>query len=150
MIFPAIRGRRSARFQERISPARVQTSAGSPTRLPQGGLIPNGGSAAQSGGVLPYSRGGNPKPMYSFRRLALLLALGLPVLPILQAQSSSSSSNPAPPDQQAPAAAQTQPQTQPQISVQAVSYTHLDVYKRQCHNSAAPFWRLISDCSVYG
>jgi len=57
--------------------------------------------------------------MYSFRRLALLLALGLPVLPILQAQSSSSSSNPAPPDQQAPAAAQTQPQTQPQISVQA-------------------------------
>ena len=57
--------------------------------------------------------------MYSFRRLALLLVLGLPVLPVLQAQSSSSSSNPAPADQQAPASTQVQPQNQPQISVQA-------------------------------
>jgi hypothetical protein len=55
--------------------------------------------------------------MYSFRRLALLLALGLPAMHVLQAQSSTSSSNPAPQDQQAPTAAQTQPQ--PQISVQA-------------------------------
>ena len=29
-------------------------------------------------GVLPHSRGGNPKPMFLFRRLALLLALCLP------------------------------------------------------------------------
>ncbi|HEY1903729.1 MAG TPA: hypothetical protein VGG56_14945 [Terracidiphilus sp.] len=50
--------------------------------------------------------------MYSFRRLALLLALAS-TIPVLQAQSSSS--NPAPAEPQAPAAAQTQPQ----ISVQA-------------------------------
>jgi hypothetical protein len=52
--------------------------------------------------------------MYSFRRLALLLALASSAIPVLQAQSSSS--NPAPAEPQAPAAAQ---QTQPQISVQA-------------------------------
>jgi hypothetical protein len=57
--------------------------------------------------------------MYSFRRLALLLALGLPAMHVLQAQSSESSSNPAPQEQQAPTAAQTQPQNQPQLSVQA-------------------------------
>jgi hypothetical protein len=65
--------------------------------------------------------------MYSFRRLALLLALASPVIPVLQAQSPTSSSTPADPGQQAPAAApgqtQTQPQgqtqTQPQISVAA-------------------------------
>jgi hypothetical protein len=57
--------------------------------------------------------------MYSFRRLALLLALGLPGMNVLQAQSSGSSSSSAPADPQAPATAQTQPQTQPQISVQA-------------------------------
>ncbi len=51
--------------------------------------------------------------MYSFRRLALILALSLPAVYALQAQSSSS--NPATPDQaQQPAA-----QTQGQISVQA-------------------------------
>ena len=51
--------------------------------------------------------------MVSFRRIALLLALGLPALQAVQAQSSSS--NPATPDQaQAPAA-----QSQPQVSVQA-------------------------------
>jgi hypothetical protein len=55
--------------------------------------------------------------MYSFRRLALLLALASSALPIVQAQSSSSSSNPAPADQQAPAAQQQQ--SQPQMSVQA-------------------------------
>jgi hypothetical protein len=50
--------------------------------------------------------------MDSFRRIALLLALGLPALGAVQAQSSSS--NPAPADQaQAPAA------TQPAVSVQA-------------------------------
>ena len=53
--------------------------------------------------------------MPSFRRLALLLALGLPVSPAILAQSSSSS--PATPDSaQQPAA---EPQTQGQISVQA-------------------------------
>jgi hypothetical protein len=53
--------------------------------------------------------------MYSFRRLALLLALASSALPVLQSQSSSSSSTPAPAAQQAPAEAQSQPQ----ISVQA-------------------------------
>jgi hypothetical protein len=53
--------------------------------------------------------------MYSFRRLAVLLALASSAISVLPAQSSSSSSNPAAADPQAPAAAQTQPQ----ISVQA-------------------------------
>ena len=57
--------------------------------------------------------------MYSFRRLALLLALASSTIPVLHAQNSSSSSTPAPQEQQAPAGAQSQPQTQPQISVQA-------------------------------
>ncbi len=68
-----------------------------------------------SGIELPYSHGGNPKPMSSFRRLALLLALGLPAMHALQAQSSSS--NPATPGQdqaQQPAA-----QTASPVSVQA-------------------------------
>jgi hypothetical protein len=61
--------------------------------------------------------------MYSFRRLAFLLALGLPAMYAVQAQSSSSSSNPATPTQDQ---AQTQGQTeqsagesQGQISVRA-------------------------------
>ena len=53
--------------------------------------------------------------MYSFRRLAVLLALASSAISVLPAQSSSSSSNPAAADQQASAATQTQPQ----ISVQA-------------------------------
>jgi hypothetical protein len=53
--------------------------------------------------------------MYSFRRLALLLALASSAISVLQAQSSSSAA--APQEQLAPAAAQQQ--TQPQISVQA-------------------------------
>jgi hypothetical protein len=58
--------------------------------------------------------------MYSFRRLALLLALGLPAMHVALAEDSSSSSNPASAissqDQaQQPAVAQSQPQ----ISVQA-------------------------------
>ncbi|MDR3773991.1 MAG: hypothetical protein P4L26_11620 [Terracidiphilus sp.] len=53
--------------------------------------------------------------MYSFRRLALALALASAVLSGLKAQSPDSSSNPAPATQQAPSAAQSQPQ----ISVQA-------------------------------
>jgi hypothetical protein len=57
--------------------------------------------------------------MYSFRRLALLLALASSVIPVLQAQSSTSSSTPAATDPQAPAAAPSQTQTQPQISVAA-------------------------------
>jgi hypothetical protein len=55
--------------------------------------------------------------MYSFRRLALLLALGLPAFQAVQAQSSSSSSNPAPPPDQAQQSS-AQPQQQ-QLSVQA-------------------------------
>jgi hypothetical protein len=56
--------------------------------------------------------------MSSFRRLALLLALGLPAIHALQAQSSSS--NPATPDQsQQPAAAQAQPQLSVQARIKA-------------------------------
>jgi hypothetical protein len=58
--------------------------------------------------------------MYSFRRLALLLASASALLPVVPAQSSSSSSNPAAQDPQAP---QSQPapaaQTPQQLSVQA-------------------------------
>ncbi|MGO9337664.1 MAG: hypothetical protein ACLPY1_09170 [Terracidiphilus sp.] len=57
--------------------------------------------------------------MYSFRRLALLLALASSAISVLQAQTSSSSSNPTPQDQQAPTAAEAQQQNQPQPSVQA-------------------------------
>jgi hypothetical protein len=57
--------------------------------------------------------------MYSFRRLALLLALASAVLPVIQAQSSSSSSTPAPADQQTTPAAQPQGPTPSQLSVQA-------------------------------
>lgn len=63
--------------------------------------------------------------MFSFRRLAIVLALASAVLPVLPAQSSSSSSNPAVPDQQPPQgqqppAAQPQAQATPQqLSVQA-------------------------------
>jgi hypothetical protein len=56
--------------------------------------------------------------MYSFRRVALLLALASSVT-VLQAQSSSSSSSTVPDEQQAPTAAQTPAQSQPQLSVQA-------------------------------
>jgi hypothetical protein len=57
--------------------------------------------------------------MYSFRRLALLLALACSAISVLQAQTSSSSSTAAPADQQAPTAAEAQQQNQPQLSVQA-------------------------------
>jgi hypothetical protein len=57
--------------------------------------------------------------MYSFRRLALLLALASAVIPVVQAQSSSSSSTPAPQDQQTPPAAQPESPTPSQLSVQA-------------------------------
>jgi hypothetical protein len=56
--------------------------------------------------------------MFSFRRLALLLALGLPAILFVQAQSSSSSPAPSEPAQ-APAAAPSQPESQSQLSVQA-------------------------------
>ncbi len=56
--------------------------------------------------------------MYSFRRLALLLALASSAS-LIQAQSSTSSSSSAPDGQQAPAAAQPPAQSQPQLSVQA-------------------------------
>jgi hypothetical protein len=53
--------------------------------------------------------------MSLFRRLALLLALGLPAMHAVQAQSSSSNSNPAPPAQDSA----QQPAAKPQVSVQA-------------------------------
>jgi hypothetical protein len=64
--------------------------------------------------ALPYSRGGNPIPMHSFRRLALVLALVTPAIPALfaqgtPAQSSGSSSSS---DQQAPSPAETRAQQQ--------------------------------------
>jgi hypothetical protein len=59
--------------------------------------------------------------MYSFRRLALLLALGLPAIHAVQAQSSSS--NPATPNPEPTQGQAQQPaasgQSQPQVSVQA-------------------------------
>jgi len=55
--------------------------------------------------------------MFSFRRLALLLALGLPAVHFLQAQSSSSSSVPATPTSDQ--AQQPDAQTQAGLSVQA-------------------------------
>ena len=72
-----------------------------------------------SGGVLPFSRGGNPIPMFSFRRLAVLVALASSAVSILSAQSSSSSGNPVAADPQAPAAQQTQTENKSQLSVQA-------------------------------
>jgi hypothetical protein len=57
--------------------------------------------------------------MYSFRRLALMLALVSPVIPVVQAQSSSSSNDPAPAAQQAPAASQSQPQLSVQARIRA-------------------------------
>ncbi|MGA9670745.1 MAG: hypothetical protein WBQ94_16160 [Terracidiphilus sp.] len=61
--------------------------------------------------------------MFSFRRLALLLALAFPAMHVLVAQSSSSNSDPAPAtssqDSQAQPQTQSQGQTQGQISVQA-------------------------------
>src|SRR5580692_11472498 len=47
---------------------------------------------------LSHSLGGIPNPMFSFRRLAILLALSLPVMSAVQAQSSSSSSSSVTPD----------------------------------------------------
>lgn len=71
-------------------------------------------------GVLPYCRGGNPRPMYSFRRFALLLALTLPASQAVLAETSSSSSNPAPQEQtQQPAATQTQGQVSVQARIKA-------------------------------
>lgn len=55
--------------------------------------------------------------MYSFRRLALLLALVMPAFPVLLAQSSSSSGNPAANQDQAQQPAPTQ--TEQNMSVQA-------------------------------
>ncbi|MGA3047922.1 MAG: hypothetical protein ABSD67_14930 [Terracidiphilus sp.] len=59
--------------------------------------------------------------MFSFRRLALLLALAFPAMHVLVAQSSSSSSNPAPPtpSQDSQSQTQSQGQTPGQLSVQA-------------------------------
>ena len=54
--------------------------------------------------------------MVSYRRIALLLVLGLPAMQAVQAQSSSS--NPATPDQ-APRAAQSQPQVSVQARIKA-------------------------------
>jgi len=81
-----------------------------------------GALRAWIGYVLPHSRGGNPKPMSSFRRLALLLALGLATVTIALAQSSSSSTtpeSPAPAADQAQAPAQSQGQTSVQARIRA-------------------------------
>ena len=84
------------------------------------------GDLGRSARVLLHSLGGNPNPMVSFRRLAILLALSLPAMPAVQAQSSSSSSSNSTPDQNQ-TLAQNQPsgdaqqssaETQGQISVQ--------------------------------
>ena len=66
--------------------------------------------------VLPYYRGGIPKAMYSFRRLALLLAMTLPAAHVLPAQSAGSSSSSSSTTQEQ---AQTSAQNQGEVSVQA-------------------------------
>jgi len=66
--------------------------------------------------VLPYYRGGIPKAMYSFRRLAILVALIFPATHFLLAQSPTSSSNPPSQDQ---AQQPTTAENQGQVSVQA-------------------------------
>jgi len=74
-----------------------------------------------SASVLAHFRGGNPNPMFSFRRLAFLLALALPALPAVPAQSSSSSSSNPTQDQGQSSSQAQQPggETQGQITVQA-------------------------------
>jgi len=78
--------------------------------------------------------------MFSFRRLALLLALGLPALHVLQAQNSSqdstSSSTPAPQQPEAPQPANPQPANQDQSqqrtaaeSAQAIHDTYSHLYE---------------------
>ncbi len=71
------------------------------------------------GAVLSLSRGGNPNPMSSFRRLAFALALGIPAAHFAFAQAASSSSNPpaATPDGQAQSTADAQ--NQGALTVQA-------------------------------
>ncbi len=71
--------------------------------------------------MLAHSRGGKSNPMFSFRRLAFLLALALPALPAVPAQSSSSSSSNPTQDQGQSSSQAQQPggETQGQITVQA-------------------------------
>ena len=73
--------------------------------------------------MLSLSRGGNPIPMSSFRRVALALALGLPAAHVCFAQATGSSSNPpASSSQEGQQADQNQPaaaQNQGTMSVQA-------------------------------
>src|ERR1019366_5547746 len=90
---------------------------------PADGLIPKGEHCF--GSVPPYRRGGKPRPMYSFRRFAILLALLLPATHSVLAQSPSSSSDAAPAAQdQAPTQTQAPAPTstanrQGQVSVQS-------------------------------
>lgn len=80
-----------------------------------GGALP-----AWIGDVLPHSRGGNPIPMSSTSRLALLLALGLAAVTAALAQSSSSSSTPeVSAADQAQAASQSQGETNVQARIRA-------------------------------
>ena len=67
--------------------------------------------------VLPYYRGGIPKAMYSFRRLALLLAMTLPAAHVLPAQSAGSSSSSSSTTQEQ--AQQSSAPNQGEVSVQA-------------------------------
>jgi len=68
------------------------------------------------GGALPLSRGGNPIPMYSFRRFVVLLAIAAVGVPAAVGQSSSSSSSSSAASQNP--TDQAQP-SQQQMSVQA-------------------------------
>jgi hypothetical protein len=73
------------------------------------------------GAALSLSRGGNPIPMSSFRRVALALALGLPAAHFAFAQATGSSSNPPASTPQDAQASQDQnaAQNQGAVSVQA-------------------------------
>src|ERR1700679_1946554 len=75
--------------------------------------------------------------MFSFRRLAVLVALASSAVSILPAQSSSSSGNPAAADPQAPAAAQTQTQTQTQTQNQSQMSVQARIRARREQRRAA-------------
>jgi len=78
-----------------------------------------GACIRRGGGVLPLSRGGNPIPMYSFRRFVVLLAIASVAVPAAMAQDSSSSSSSSAASQDQTQTQQPAQPSQQQLSVQA-------------------------------
>ncbi len=89
--------------------------------------------------VLPYYRGGIPKAMVSFGRLALLLAMILPAAQILPAQSTSSGSSSS--SAAAQQATQSTSQNQAEMSVQARIRARREQRRAQAiHDTYSPVW----------